>query len=698
MVVKTQTESPEKRRAGVFISHSRKDKDFVRHLAEVLEKSDHKAWVDVESITPTAEFWPEVYSGIEGTDAFVFVISPDSVRSEDCQEELVHAVEHNKRLVPIVYREVDDEDVPEPLRPLQWIFFRESDDFESSFLELVDALDTDLAWLKVHTRLGIWASEWDRSGRDNSSVLRGSDLRTAEEWQVRAADKEPKLTALQTEYMLASQRDARRRQRLRFIAVTFGLIVAVVLGSVALWQRNVAVEQENIASARLLAAQAQLASRQEGNLLQRSVLLAIEAKHRLPFPSPETDQILRTGLDLLPERAASLSHDQEVIDVAFSPNGKYLATASADNTARLWEAPGGDPASPPMKHEGSVYNLAFSRDGKYLATASEDGTARLWKVPSGDPASPPLEHEDVVYSLGFSPNGKYLATASDDKTVRLWTVPNGQKIASPIEHDGALKDVAFSPNGKYLATASAKGAARLWQVPSGREAAPPMKHGNIVYSVTFSPNGQYLASASANGTARLWEVPSGEEAAPPMDHGDIVWDVTFSPGNRYLATASANGAARLWEIPSGREVEPTMEHDDAVRSLTFSADGNYLATASDDSTARLWEVATGQEVKRMIHTDVVWDVKFSPGDKYLATASADNTARLWEPTSGSQVAQMTHEGILTSLAFDPDGKYLATGSQTARLWEMPSGEAAELPMEHKSLVTAVASAPRMANT
>src|SRR5215212_5452816 len=129
MDVEQQSDSSEVQRAAVFISHSRKDKVFVRHLAEMLKKSNRKPWVDVESITPTAEFWPEVYSGIEETDAFIFVISPDSVRSEDCKEELAHAVERNKRLVPIVFREVDDEEVPGSLRSLQWIFFRDGDEF-----------------------------------------------------------------------------------------------------------------------------------------------------------------------------------------------------------------------------------------------------------------------------------------------------------------------------------------------------------------------------------------------------------------------------------------------------------------------------------------------------------------------------------------------------------------------------------------
>jgi hypothetical protein len=180
MDVEQQSDSSEVQRADVFISHSRRDKKFARRLAAALAKHGRKAWIDTEAILPTEDWLAKVYSGIEGSDTFIFVISHASVKSDDCQIELSHAVEHNKRLVPIVLREVGDEKVPAPLRAPNWIFFREQDNVEDSFQILIEALDTDLDWVRAHTRLLIWAIEWDNSGRDNSLVLRGSDLRSAE--------------------------------------------------------------------------------------------------------------------------------------------------------------------------------------------------------------------------------------------------------------------------------------------------------------------------------------------------------------------------------------------------------------------------------------------------------------------------------------------------------------------------------------
>ena len=194
MVIETQADRAGERHASVFVSHSRKDKDFVGELKVALEKHGYDVWVDVEDILPTEDWLAVVYSGIEKADAFVFVISPDSIRSEDCQRELDHAVEHNKRLVPIMHRTVHDKEVPKPLGVPEWIFFRDSDDFDRSLQTLTKALDTDLEWVHAHTRLLTRAIEWDTNGRDTSFVLRGSDLRTAEGWQAKAAHKEPRLT------------------------------------------------------------------------------------------------------------------------------------------------------------------------------------------------------------------------------------------------------------------------------------------------------------------------------------------------------------------------------------------------------------------------------------------------------------------------------------------------------------------------
>ncbi len=189
--------------SDVFVSYSRKDKVFVQKLHEALKAQGRETWVDWEDIPLTADWWAEIQEGIETANAFVFIISPDSVISEVCGQELDHAINHNKRLIPLVYREAKD--VPASLGHINWIFFRATDDFEEAFQKLLTTMDTDLEWVKAHTRLTRRAVEWDRKGRNDSYLLRGDDLAEAE-YLFTQTDKKPAPTQLHQEYILASQR------------------------------------------------------------------------------------------------------------------------------------------------------------------------------------------------------------------------------------------------------------------------------------------------------------------------------------------------------------------------------------------------------------------------------------------------------------------------------------------------------------
>ena len=204
----------------VFISYSRKDKEFVRRLDEELKRRDREAWVDWEGIPPGDTWEKTIYGAIEATHTFIFVLTPDSIAYEVCGKEIAHAAANNKRLVPIVHRDVAADNVPKSLGELNWIFFRESDDFEEATGKLISALDTGLKWVRVHTRLLTRAIEWNTNGRNNSFALRGEDLRSAERWLAEAgAQKERQPTALQTEYIIASRKAAARRQRIALGAI-----------------------------------------------------------------------------------------------------------------------------------------------------------------------------------------------------------------------------------------------------------------------------------------------------------------------------------------------------------------------------------------------------------------------------------------------------------------------------------------------
>lgn len=190
--------------ANVFISYSRRNKDFVQQLHSALEATGREVWVDWESIPVAGDWWQEIQLGIELADTFLFVISPDSAASKVCGQEIEEALTHNKRLVPVVVEDVSPEQIHPALARLNWIFLRPEDDFEQGLQRLLAALDQDLDYVRTHTRLLVRALDWERHGRDNSYLLRGSDLDRANEHLAQGNNQEPRPTALHHRYVLAS--------------------------------------------------------------------------------------------------------------------------------------------------------------------------------------------------------------------------------------------------------------------------------------------------------------------------------------------------------------------------------------------------------------------------------------------------------------------------------------------------------------
>lgn len=218
--------------SDIFISYSRKDRDFMRKIFDKLESQEKNVWVDWEDIPPTAEWLKEIFDSIESTDTFLFVISPESIVSDTCIAELKHAQSNNKRIIPILYREVNTINSPEEINKIQWIFFRDNDNFGKSMKTLESAIDIDLDWVKAHTRLLVRSKEWDSKKRDGSYILSGTDLDDAQKWLIASDDHNTKPTPLQVAYITASQQGAVAQQRKQLRGFYIVSIVYAVFQSI----------------------------------------------------------------------------------------------------------------------------------------------------------------------------------------------------------------------------------------------------------------------------------------------------------------------------------------------------------------------------------------------------------------------------------------------------------------------------------
>ena len=407
--------------ADVFVSYSRSDSELVDRLVERLRERGKDVWVDVEGIRDAEVFPAALRRAVEGSDGFVFVISPDSVASPFCEQEVDHAVELNKRIVPLAFRGVPDDQIPEGIRVRNWIPVGDGD-FDAGVDRLVQALDTDLEWDRAHTHWLLKAIEWDESGRDRSFLLRGSELAAAEGWLASSADKDPGPTALQQEYVYASRGASTRRQRTLAGASLLVAAVSVALLIFALISRHDAVNERTTAESRALAGQS-------GNQLavdpELSLLLAQQAVRTKA--TPDALFALRRALDASPLRLALPPQGQQQCpNDIFGPGLVYagrdrIVETLCNGNVLFLNAQTGKVET--RRHQASVApTVELSPDRKQLGVGTDDGVALLDATTGATVKE--LHGGGPVKRLAFSRDGTRVAAATQEG-VMLWTVGNG---------------------------------------------------------------------------------------------------------------------------------------------------------------------------------------------------------------------------------------------------------------------------------
>ncbi|MEV0240907.1 trypsin-like peptidase domain-containing protein [Streptomyces sp. NPDC050674] len=358
--------------------------------------------------------------------------------------------------------------------------------------------------------------------------------------------------------------------------------------------------------------------------------------------------------------------------LAFSPDSKTLATAT-DRYVELWNPTTGSSRAFLEGHANAILALAFSQDGRTLATAGRDKTVRLWDAGPADGRTTFPGHDGQVWGVAFSPDGRTFATAGADKTVRLWNAATGKTRTTLKGHGDEVNAVAFSPDSRTVATVSDDSTTRLWNTETGKTLRILKGHAGEVWGAAFSPDGRTLATAGADATTRLWNTTTGKTRTTLKGHGDEVNAVAFSPDSRTVATVSDDSTTRLWNTETGKTRITLSGHNAAVRAVAFSPDGRTLATGSSDATVLLWDAATGESrITLTEHTAGVSGVAFSPDGHTLATTGEDGTVRVWEAATGKSRTTLNGNTAMNALALSPDGRTLITAGAdgTARQWDV----------------------------
>lgn len=691
-------ETSQQKNTELFISYSRKNNEFVGRLIAGLEAKGVGLWFDQEDIDQGRKWWDEVRRGIIEANAFVFVISPDSLRSQVCHWELAFARQHNKRIIPFL---IDDQVVtPSLANELQELTWRNPEGEQvkaaenwaslqsinfivakrftpTCFDQVVGVARADFEYIDAHKRFLVRAHEWELKGKKPAFVLTGGDLKEAQAWLTASSQKEPPPLALHREHIAASLRRAKNQRRRLLVATLGSLVTIAVIALFGLRQSQIAEERDteratqqaiaeregSTARSRKLATTA-LSLASDPTQYDVSLVLAVEAYRQNP-----TYEAYNSLLSLLQrsDRPIGYAHynaDDPSVEIPPSWGIVLQPREESEVITRILDnlneelLPGAGWITTVAKSQTAEwYAVAFCPEGEGMRFC-EHNVLRVYDLSNGSVITEiDRGHENIIFSLAFSPDNQHLASGSDDSTLRIWDIRTG-RLTLTIPHPYYVISLAYSRSGAMIASGtgtasnadSIEATIRLWDATTGELIGTLLGHKWTVSRLEFSSDGHRLASWDDNWvggyteTILLWNI----EGLPVLERGAIDY------------------------VPNSENVNPnTSQFDDTIiaisddqRLVAESSGGtSILAIKEVNSDTVLATLATlGGVGARDPYNYAASIAKFSPDNRFIASFHRDRVVRLWDIQSQEPVFELQDNSlILDRFAFNPSGTTLAFG-------------------------------------
>jgi WD40 repeat protein len=381
-------------------------------------------------------------------------------------------------------------------------------------------------------------------------------------------------------------------------------------------------------------------------------------------------------------QALNLSFDGLECKPAFSPDGKYLLTTNARNTAALWNVTSGktdkvfkgylnqDPTNGMKFDEGNWYDspiirylsykpkITLSPTGKHLLKGDIDSVALLFNIETGKIDKIFQGHKKTVICSDFSNDGKRLITGSGDRTIKLWEVATGNLIRTFKWHQELVFDVKFSSDNETIVSGSWDAVLRMWNTSSGKVINYVNFENVSPYTLSFTPNDLYIASSDLGKELKLFEVDALKEFRNIVGHTNLVTDICFSPDQKKMITASLDGKVKVWDLLSGMLLNKFSGHSSGVFSVACHPDGKFIASGGNDRTIKIWDSETGKVLKTLKgHSGGVTSVMITSNGKTLISCSIDGEIKIWDLASYEEVYTYIQIDRENWLAKNPAGYF-----------------------------------------